>query len=519
MDGFVVGGVVPPTSLAYRTRPFEEECLRHLTGDEWVTLLGPRQHGKTSALVRLRIALSDQGISAAIIDLQGYGGKQDPALRRFLAWLVTQVRQQLGLPIVAPFDGNDVGAALGVACDGAGATVGLLVDEATSLHPEVRQAFYSQLRALHTARRGGYGPPIVERLGLLFSGTFRPETVIDDDNSPFNVSRIVTTDDLTADDASALARDVGGEALAPWADRAFALVGGQPYLLQLLLEAVQPGPDHERDRLFDDTVAKLAAGKYGHLPGLLRRLAREQGAEGLLTRVVGAGDDGLPTSGDGLAQFLEIIGVAVAATGTDGLLRLHIRNVLYDRALRASPRVNTDALLSGSLAGVSQSNPAILSPLEPGALDWIHDVQLRKIIGDSHSAAVTAANGHHNRLTLVGLGSAYEGMLLAFIEQLTTSERDAARCAVTLSNGRQPSGSPDNWTFEALVKVAHATGKLFRVREDVSQMIRDWRNLVHPDKARGPDYQEESDMAPEVAVVAAFVTKVLQSVASTRPSP
>src|SRR5688572_23169352 len=97
MSGFIVGGVVPADSTAYIERPFEQACLSHLAAGDWVTLLGPRQHGKTSALVRLQQRLNDEGIDAALIDLQAFPDAKNADLDRFLSWFVAHTRQQLGL--------------------------------------------------------------------------------------------------------------------------------------------------------------------------------------------------------------------------------------------------------------------------------------------------------------------------------------------------------------------------------------------------------------------------------------
>lgn len=508
---FVVGGVVPPGNLSYRTRAFESRCFGYLAAGEWVTLLGPRQHGKTSGLVRLRAALRDEGFDAALVDLQAYTRPDVAEIEPFLDWLVLEVRSGLELPIrtyEAPT--GEVAVALDRACDGAGASVALLFDEATHLHPAVQHSFYSQLRAIHTATRGGLGNQNPRSLAFLFSGTFRPESVIDDDNSPFNVSRIVLTEDLAEGDATALASEVGGPDLLPWATRAYGQVGGQPYLLQLLLEGVLSASEEGREAAFAAALNRAASGADGHLPALLRRVSAEAGADELVGRLLQS-NGGIPAAGEGLYQFLEVVGVAKTVAGsTMATLHLVPRNPLYERAMRASPRLNADQLLADAVP----SAPAFLVPLEEADLLWVRDAELRQVIRDVQTGAVTAINAGQYRLALAGLGATYEGMLVALVEQLGDAERDTAKAQVTLSNGRTPTGRPGGWSFEALVGVAHVAYDLRHIPKAASETVRDWRNLVHPDLARRR-FQSQELMQPEAIVMAAHITKLLQAVPRT----
>jgi len=63
-------GPVPIGHESYIERPFELQLIRELQTGRWVLLLGPRQHGKTSALVRLRKTLMENGLQTGFVDLQ-----------------------------------------------------------------------------------------------------------------------------------------------------------------------------------------------------------------------------------------------------------------------------------------------------------------------------------------------------------------------------------------------------------------------------------------------------------------
>jgi predicted AAA+ superfamily ATPase len=87
-------GPVPLGSADYAPRTFEDETLALLLKREWVLLLGPRQHGKTSALLRIRRKLIDTGLRCSFVDLQAL----PPALsfRELLEWFGRKVAQSLG---------------------------------------------------------------------------------------------------------------------------------------------------------------------------------------------------------------------------------------------------------------------------------------------------------------------------------------------------------------------------------------------------------------------------------------
>jgi hypothetical protein len=506
MSDFVVGGVVPRSSDAYVSRAFEQQVFGHLSAGDWVTLLGPRQHGKTSGLIRVRAQLGVEGFAVGFLDLSTFIPPVDgDAWGAFLAWMESSVRKSFGLSEREIVGGPDLVSVLSLAMEGAGPTPVLMLDEAAGLPPEIGQLFFAQLRSIHTAQRSESAPDPVSRLGMLFAGTFRPDTMIDDDNSPFNVSRIVHTDDLSEDDVAALAENVGGSELATWAGRVYNEVGGQPYLVQYLFDSISSVDTTHREQVLSAAMANISSGADGHLPGLLRRVGREPGADELLARMVGAGDGGVLTSGDGLATFLVTVGIAKVK----GDLRLVPRNGLYERALAASPSYNPDAFIRVSEGDVPDGSAGTIALLSKDELAWIKNDRLREVVSDLHGGAVAAAEMRKFRMAVAGLGAAYEGMILALVGQIDEAERDRIRKTVQTARGDHPSLNPDKCTFEGLVLIAHASGQLPNLPVDASHIARDWRNLIHPGKATR-QFQSESSLQPEAQILAALIVKLVQ---------
>src|SRR4051794_18513708 len=101
MSDFVVGGTISAESAAYIERGFEDRCFRFLSEGNWVLLLGPRQHGKSSALVRLARRLDDAGIRTARVDFQSFSDSGDD-YANVLAWLARRFAESFEVALREP---------------------------------------------------------------------------------------------------------------------------------------------------------------------------------------------------------------------------------------------------------------------------------------------------------------------------------------------------------------------------------------------------------------------------------
>src|SRR4051794_19192177 len=147
MPGYVTGGAVPPDSSAYVDRRFEETAYAELTAGNWVVLLAPRQQGKTSALVRLRDRLEEEGFRATIIDFQAYGASS--SYEAFLGWICERLAVGLGVsPAVGAVARDDLEIRLGEVL-GSVPNAAIVLDEVSAVPHAHQRRFFSQLRALH----------------------------------------------------------------------------------------------------------------------------------------------------------------------------------------------------------------------------------------------------------------------------------------------------------------------------------------------------------------------------------
>ena len=372
-----------------------------------------------------------------------------------------------------------------------GPPVVVMIDEASSISDDSwRNAFFGQLRAIANRQAAASADDLLVRLRFVFIGTFRPETLVNPNNSPFNVCNRILTDDVTMDQAVELWRRVSDDPAPDLVERIYALVGGQPYLLQLMYSLVLGVGVEQRDRAFDEAVEYLESGHDEHFASLFSHVI----GSGTLSSTVRS-----LASGSGLAnepanhdfQYLEVLGLAKVA----GSL-LVIRNDLYRRI----------ALASTQLASEPTGSPPVqfLIPLLESDFAYMADVQLAELAFHTYIGAVASYGAASYRLSLAGFGSSLEAVLIDFLVSLSPNDLSTAVSASGASFSRFEDAS-DPWTFRlvTLFKVAKLVPRI-RSQVELSEVVREWRNMIHPAVA-ARDYLPEEHLRPEAQMASALV--------------
>lgn len=477
-------GAVPLNDPDYVERDFETNLQRELMADRWVLLLGPRQHGKTSALIRLKNALVDNGVPTALVDLQAKPVHETYAA--FVAWVGDTVRQQFGTANQPGAGGEDVGVLIGAALQSGRGPVVILIDEASNIADAAwRNVFYGQLRAISSRRAEASPGDAAARLRFVFSGSFRPETLIDAANSPFNVCERIDTDDLSLSQVEKLVADILGNGSASLAHRIFAEVGGQPFLVQKLALRIQ-GLENMPAAL-EVEIATLRMGESDHIIDLFRKMLSEPGLSSIGARMVRDGAAPVEAA-DPDFRYMQVLGLA-RREGAN----LLFRNELYAHVAAASPQL-----------GGTADAPALapMFPITLAAFSKVQDPELREIAWASHKGAVASYRGGANRLALAGFGGSLEAMLIDLLQRQTQPAIDSAIAAEKLTlGGREKKDDPSTWNLVNLIKAAPhcGGGKGF----DPPQALRIWRNLIHPALAKN-DYRPDSELEPEVRAAASL---------------
>lgn len=481
-------------STAYVARAFEEASKAYVLARDWVLLLGPAQHGKTSGLIRIKQAVLDAGLTCALVDLQ----KQPPCAKyeELLEWFASKTAHEFGTKVVVPnssHEQKELLGWLGPTLPKAG-PVAIIVDEAATIANEAwRNAFYGQLRAVVSERATTPADHVARRIVFLFAGCFRPESLVNERNSPFNVCRKIDSEDLTKEQVLGLTDRILGSGSEPIAGTIYDNVGGQPYLVQTLLTAAASGAS-EHNKSVEAAIERLKLGDNDHVSRLFAPVLEDERLVEIVTRLSSTGEiANEPANAD--LRYLQVLGVA----RRDGQ-KLVFRNKLYAEIARNSPQFRPGE-------AINPRNAAIFH-LPDSAFDFMHEVKLAEIARSSHRGSVSAYHGGSHRLALVGFGSVLEALLLDWLLSLSPAQLSAAvaKARPTFETRFEVPTDPKTWRLTNLMSVAKRT-KTIRGNVEIPKALRDWRNQVHPAVVLA-NYIDEKQLEPE-SVIAIGLVKTL----------
>lgn len=515
-------GPVPISSDLYIQRDFETEVFRSVLGQEWVVLLGPRQHGKTSALLRIIPLLKENRFHVAFIDLQ----RQPPCetYEDFLEWFSQSIWRQMGeqktpqrpsklfepstwrqtggeAPLPVPTQKRDLLDWLNSAIAPGTAPIAIFIDEAaTVFNYEWRNSFYGQIRALSNERATAEAGNIASRITFVFSGTFRVESLVETANSPFNVCKEIETENLSFDQVRDLCQRVLGRDDDSIVGKIWEYVGGQPYLVQYLLSEIEAAIGDETEEELTRAISKLDEGTP-HVASILSKVIEDPTLADIVSDVIKNKGVRLAPA-DYNMKFLGVLGLLIK----DGH-KLVFANQYYERIASASPQLTNKA-------SSEQQPRAVLYELSEGSFSVITGAEMREIVYRAYRGAVSAYNSGSYRLALIGYGVAFEGLLIDWISNTETPDLNAAISTVNpaFHNRYEDRNDPGTWRFVNLVAVGRelADQKLMSAA-DIPDVIRDWRNCVHP-KVMLENYEPEQDMETYALTAEGLLRSALQRI-------
>lgn len=411
---------------------------------------------------------------------------------QLVTWFAKQVAAGLGHAVEIT-QTNDLATALGEALPAGSAPVVILVDEASNIaNEDWRNSFFGQLRAISSERATAKDGEIAKRLRFVFAGTFRPERLVAEANSPFNICERIDTTDLALNDIIQLAIAAG---LAE-PDRAAALihdkVGGQPYLNQRLIQAGIGVADPLA--AIANELERLAEGDSDHINNLFRRVVSDEALVAFVSTAVNAGKV-TNEAGNEDQRYLIVLGLFRREKGS-----LYFRNKLYAEVAALSPQF--------AKIGRSEARRAVLFALEIDAFASVASAELMEVAHCAQRGAVGAYQAGSNRLALAGLGTAMEAVLIDFLQRQSASDLKTAatRCKQT-KNRWFNATDPTSWALADLMRGVRSLLGLGDV--DIPENLREWRNLIHPGECV-KDYKPDEDLAPEVCTAAGQLQIVLR---------
>ena len=491
MTEFHLQGAVPIGSGAHVSRGFEDLLVQEVIKRRWLLVLGPRQHGKTSGCIRAMSRLEQEvGFTCFWVDLQRVRSTGDYA--EYLELLVRALRKgdQSELE-VAVGDRDSLFAWLEALVPPGPEPVVVFVDEASRVPAGLVIDFYSQIREIANRRATAPDECLSKRLIFVFSGTFQPETLIDELNSPFNVCSRIETDDLDLEGATYLANLGTGKA-AVYAAAAFALVGGQPYLLQKIYSQIDEDPQGG-EAAFSAATREVLEGRDLHFEALFETILGDDKLTGIARKMVADGGAAYEPANPS-HKYMTVLGLARLEDR-----QLRFRNDAYRRIASGTPD------LSG---GVPQDGSVIYRS-DRARFNFMTDAALGNVVHQCHSSAVVLFNAGRFRLALVAFGATAEGILEDWLSNVGSTVLSAAVTAAspTWQNFETPT-DPLTWRLVNLFKVARKTPNGPN-SIDPPEALREWRNLVHPilAKASQPD---ESKLKEEAEIAASLVAILIR---------
>jgi hypothetical protein len=117
----------------------------------------------------------------------------------------------------------------------------------------------------------------------------------------------------------------------------------------------------------------------------------------------------------------------------------------------------------------------------PDFSSLVADLKMRTILGDRWRECVKCVAAGAPLSAVVMMGGMLEGLLLARVNQLT----DASPVFKAASAPKDKTGHPlklNEWGLKNYLDVAHELSWITRTTKDVGEIVRDYRNYIHPQK-------------------------------------
>jgi hypothetical protein len=421
MSSFHTQGAVPLDAKPYVEREFERIVLQNVFNSRWVLVLGPRQHGKSTGLIRVNQKLAESGFLSAFVDLQGLAVNQIQSYQEFLGIFSRKVAQRLTLPVQDSPTGSDANQLiywLEKIIPPAGQPIVIIIDEASSIpNDEWRNSFYGHIRSLKNEQAISKPDELVTRLRFVFSGCFRPDSLVETLNSPFNTCEEIPTDDLTFSQASELYTKVAGKANENLTQKVFQLVGGQPYLLQYIYSQIIAVPESKADNGFQKAIELLYSGQDNHIQYLFQRIAEDESLRELASDMV-INSSIANDPADANSKFLRTLGLAKLdgknlvfrnqlykefAENTS-LLKQSVPNISSDPKVKADT-INVDTLVIGDVKEMKKTKIDVSKSTISGSITVSDDIQ------NSFNTITSSETSDDIKAILIELGNVVDEMV------------------------------------------------------------------------------------------------------------
>ncbi len=238
---FQAGGPLSAHSPVYIMREADEKAAASLRRMEYISLIEPREHGKTTLIGRLKARFSPQGYTFALRDLMAARSSAHSLEKWYSSlgkWLLYQMNFiPIALRPSLPIDSaswEEFLAEIAEKAVSADQRVVIALDEIGAIPEAWATDFFSILRSIYTSRQS---LSFWQHLTFIIAGAFDPKDLIRDTAiSNFNVDQRIILSDFTLSQVKQLVSHLAlpDELCEEVAQRIHHWTDGQPYLTQRL---------------------------------------------------------------------------------------------------------------------------------------------------------------------------------------------------------------------------------------------------------------------------------------------
>lgn len=341
---FVAGGALRYDHPTYIERKIERDIFRDLDRRRDVTIIGPRQVGKTSLLFKIQ-AIRSKSHPVLWVDLSSIRSYHDSA-----AWakaltdrMLRQYQRLTGqkLVITSPEELGDFSIYWDALAEQVSARqILILLDEADSVPDHIIDDFYTQIRTIQMEREGTAPSLAAEKIIFVFAGVFEPtELVRIRQNSPFNASEVYRLGDFSIDMLQEWARIILSSycprpVSAEVVSAVYSWTAGHPYLTQYFANQVSSYLEAHSEvaidlHLIDQLADAVRQGATNNLAPMAKIASQEP-----YVSVIQAILDGSPPRYNSTRQDIRHLALKAGAITPRADGYCQIRNRIYEIVLR-----------------------------------------------------------------------------------------------------------------------------------------------------------------------------------------
>ncbi len=400
---FQVGGALLADSPVYIERRADADARDLLDQMKYITMIAPRQQGKTSLINCL---MGSMGVSEdtpnrshffAVADLTVWNGLPErdwyEALCEFILdqlWFIPDNKRPELPSNSSSWSWLKFLTGLGKLAKKGQVNIVIALDEVGATPQDWATTFFSTIRSIFNYR----GNQIHFRyLTFILAGAYNPRTLIRDPNiSPFNIAHPIHIVDFTVEQIESLTTHLSTspKIQTSLVERIHYWTDGQPYLTQWICRSLV-GQTLTKESV-DTAVKRLRREDSNHLPHIFDSFNKDKKLKRYVERIAGGYHPAFTPDESSRHMKLALAGIIKADEG-----HCRIRNRIYEQALQTDiPDIqqnlsltNPDQITASIETSLAKTRPHLFDhdglcanyPLEPSPGEYFvaHEVSPEKI--------------------------------------------------------------------------------------------------------------------------------------------